>query len=116
MSPHSAPPTEIGTQRSGHRSTKKPSDWDPTSPKITGAPHLFAPSPKNGSVTQGLDDLAGSPVSYGGVGKQQKEDDLDSNVQEGLRSELGGTVPIHTTGMVSSFPLILAQPGSLKER
>lgn len=101
MSPHSAPPSEVGSQRSSTRPTKKPSDWDPISPKVTGAPNLYAPSPKNGSLNQGLDELAGSPVSYSGVNKQERDDDLDSNVQQGMRSELGETIPIHTTGMVS---------------
>jgi hypothetical protein len=104
MSPHSAPPSDVGSQRSGSRPVKKPSDWDPSSPKITGAPNLYTPSPKNGSLNQGLDELAGSPVSYSGVNgeKQVKDEDLDSNVQQGMRSELGETIPIHTTGMVSS--------------
>lgn len=102
MSPHSAPPSEVGSQRSSARPAKKPSDWDPISPKVTGAPNLYAPSPKSGSLNQGLDDLAGSPVSYSGVNgaRQERDDDLDSNVQQGMRSELGETIPIHTTGMV----------------
>lgn len=69
---------------------------------------MFAPSPKNGSVNHGLDELAGSLVSYDGVNgaRQQRDEDLDSNVQEGMRSELGETVPIHTTGMVSVWPCL----------
>jgi hypothetical protein len=104
MSPHSRPPSEIASQLTNTRPAKKPADWDPTSPKITGSPKVYAPSPKNGSVSQGLDELAGSHVTYGvNGGQQQHDDDLDSNVQEGIRSELGGeTVPIHTTGMVST--------------
>lgn len=105
MSPHSRPPSEIASQLTNTRPAKKPSDWDPTSPKITGSPKIYAPSPKNGSVNHGLDELAGSRVSYGGVNgaKQQQDDDLDSNVQDGVRSELGETIPIHTTGMVSTW-------------
>jgi len=105
MSPHSRPPSEIASQLTNTRPSRKPSDWDPTPPKITGSPKLFAPSPKNGSANHGLEELAGSPVSYGGVNgaKSQRDEDLDSNVQEGMRSELGGeTVPIHTTGMASA--------------
>jgi hypothetical protein len=104
MSPHSRPPSEIASQLTNTRPTKKPSDWDPTSPKITGSPKVFAPSPKNGSIHQGLDDLAASRVSYDGVngGKLPQEEDSDSNVQEGVRSELGETVPIHAAGMVST--------------
>jgi hypothetical protein len=101
MSPHSRPPSEIASQFSISRPAK---NWNPSSPKITGTPNIYAPSPKNGSVNHGLDDLANSRVSYGGAanGEKEHDDDLDSNVQDGVRSELGGeTVPIHTTGMVS---------------
>ena len=85
MSPHSQPPT-------------KPADWE-ASPKGAATPLVYAPSPKKGSLSQGLDDLAGSHVSYGArSGKQRQDDDMDSNAQDGLRSEFGGeTVPIHTT-------------------
>jgi hypothetical protein len=113
MSHHSRPPSEIASQLTNTHPAKKPTDWDPTSPKITGAPNVYAPSPKNGSVNQGLDDLAASRVSYGGVngGKQQRDDDVDSNVQDGMRSDLGGeTIPIHTTGMVSA-----PRPSNLRE-
>lgn len=94
MSPHSQPPT-------------KPTDWE-TSPKVAASPLVYAPSPKKGSASQGLDDLAGSHVSYGGKsGKPQQDDDMDSNIQDGLRSEFGGeTVPIHTTGPVVSGSIL----------
>lgn len=59
---------------SSSRRGPRPGDWDPTSPKITGAPHLYAPAPR-------------SVPSLGGL--QEREDDADSNVQDGLRSELG---------------------------
>lgn len=85
MSPHSRPPSEIGSAIQSSISgtpRRKPSDWDPTSPKITGAAHLYAPSPRNGNGNGNV-----PPSNLGGV--QEHDEDADSNVQDGLRSELG---------------------------
>lgn len=94
MSPHSRPPSEkasvLASQLSSHRS-RRPADWDPTSPKITGGPHLHAPTPRNGNGSPRLDNLnyAGSPAPFA---NELRDDDADSNVQDGLRSELGDLV------------------------
>lgn len=101
MTPHSQPPT-------------KPTDWR-TSPKVATAPLVYSPSPKKGSNSQGLEDLAGSHLSYDARSGKQQDDDMDSNMQDGLRSEFGDeTVPIHTTSpAVSGLILRICYGGLL---
>jgi hypothetical protein len=56
----------------------------------TGVP-LHQPSPKmsRDSTQQHLQNLAGSTVSYGAVHKPERDDDADSNQQDGINSQLG---------------------------
>jgi hypothetical protein len=41
------------------------------------------------STQQHLQNLAGSTVSYGVVHKPERDDDVDSNEQDGINSQLG---------------------------
>lgn len=87
MSPTSKPPSMFLDE--SRLRMNNPGEWDEEEEEIVDSPMIYGVINVNGVNGYGTTSLA----------------EVDQNLQDGIHSRLGGTVAIHSTGIVS-IPLL----------